>query len=296
MDAHAAAESVAKLSPPGGGRALKLDKDAFVGPGGKRFPIERGIVRMLGTVDAVQEAELKAQRLAITAYLSERMLIARYERRVVRTCVEMLGREPGLVCDLGCGVGTTGTLFPNLSMVGLDACFELLCEAHKGYQLRVEASATEIPFPNGTFHSILALNSLHHIPQPEKAIEECWRVLKPGGVLVTVDPLEIAVLEWIKRTMRRNQAIYGENHRAFSRADYQRLLRGDGRFEIEVFHGEGLLALIAAGGLDGIGLTERLPVPDFAFKAMTRLDDTIAMLPGMRDVGLNLYTRCRRIG
>lgn len=51
-----------------------------------------------------------------------------------------------------------------------------------GVSVRItEASAEEIPFEDRTFDVVHASSVIEHVPDPEKAFKEIYRVLKPGG-------------------------------------------------------------------------------------------------------------------
>ena len=41
-----------------------------------------------------------------------------------------------------------------------------------------------LPYGNGSFDVVIVANALHIVPEPEKALIEIGRVLKPGGVLI----------------------------------------------------------------------------------------------------------------
>jgi SAM-dependent methyltransferase len=45
-----------------------------------------------------------------------------------------------------------------------------------------------LPFPDATFDAAMVLACLHHVPHPLPALEEAFRVLRPGGRLFTLDP------------------------------------------------------------------------------------------------------------
>ena len=44
--------------------------------------------------------------------------------------------------------------------------------------------ATDLPYGDGSFDLVLIANALHVMPEPEKALREIHRVLKPGGILL----------------------------------------------------------------------------------------------------------------
>lgn len=44
--------------------------------------------------------------------------------------------------------------------------------------------ATKLPYPSASFDAVLIANALHIMPEPNKAMSEICRVLKPQGVLL----------------------------------------------------------------------------------------------------------------
>ncbi len=81
------------------------------------------------------------------------------------------------VLEVGCGRGA----FENVveRWVGLDVA---MTGAGSGGKPFVRASATAIPFAAGSFDGLWSITTLEHVPQPEAALDEIVRVLKPGGV------------------------------------------------------------------------------------------------------------------
>ena len=95
------------------------------------------------------------------------------------------------VLEIGTG---TGMIAKNVaeaaeSVIATDFSEKMLIEASKGknpenlsFQF---ADATSLPFPDGYFDAVIIANTLHLIPEPEKALSEISRVLRnDGGILI----------------------------------------------------------------------------------------------------------------
>ena len=51
--------------------------------------------------------------------------------------------------------------------------------------------AENIPFEGRSFDSVVFFDLLEHVPNPDRMLTECFRVLRPGGVLHFFVPLEV---------------------------------------------------------------------------------------------------------
>jgi SAM-dependent methyltransferase len=63
---------------------------------------------------------------------------------------------------------------------GLDISATARAKYHKRF---VQADARAMPFPDGEFDAVWTIWVLEHVPNPEQALREIRRVLKPGGLL-----------------------------------------------------------------------------------------------------------------
>lgn len=79
-------------------------------------------------------------------------------------------------------------------MIATDYSDGMIKEANKGERpenLTFEvADATALPYEDASFDAVLIANALHVMPEPEKALSEIDRVLKPGGILVAPNFVE----------------------------------------------------------------------------------------------------------
>ena len=99
-----------------------------------------------------------------------------------------LNREMN-VLELACG---TGLLSDRLAgsvklLEATDFSEAMIRQAKaKNYSSRLHFSvqdATALPYATASFDAVVIANALHIMPQPELALEEIRRVLKPGGAL-----------------------------------------------------------------------------------------------------------------
>ena len=100
-----------------------------------------------------------------------------------RECASLL--PAGRLLDLGCGVGHSYHLLAPRETVGVD----LDAAALEGQDRETHvADMRALPFEDGAFDAVLAVQSLEHVPDPERALAEARRVLRAGGTAVFVTP------------------------------------------------------------------------------------------------------------
>ena len=73
-------------------------------------------------------------------------------------------------------------------MLATDYSEGMIAEAKKGAcpnNLRFEvADALSLPYADASFDAVVIVNALHLLPEPERAMREMARVLRPDGVLI----------------------------------------------------------------------------------------------------------------
>lgn len=146
------------------------------------------------------------------AALYDRGLKATEEGGLQQMRRELLAQASGRTIDLGAGTGVNLDLFP-------EAVSELVMaepDPHMLKQLRVkaagrggvetiEASAQALPFADDSFDTAVFTLVLCTVPDPQEALGETARVLKPGGRLLFIEHVragETGLAGWQDRLER----------------------------------------------------------------------------------------------
>jgi SAM-dependent methyltransferase len=126
------------------------------------------------------------------AYLSPEI---RYQRQ--RTLDALVPAPGECVLDVGCGPGllTRGladAVGPDGAVLGLDLSPSMLALAHERCagipQIALaQADATRLPLRSGAADAVTATQVLLYVEQPEAALAEIRRVLRPGGRVAIVE-------------------------------------------------------------------------------------------------------------
>jgi SAM-dependent methyltransferase len=93
--------------------------------------------------------------------------------------VKQNGLKDKKVLEVGAGSGMLQDAVDDYTALDIAATARQFF--HKPF---VEASATQMPFPDNSFDGLWSIWVLEHIPNPEKALLEMRRVVKPGGYIL----------------------------------------------------------------------------------------------------------------
>ena len=126
-----------------------------------------------------------------------------WDDMLIRRCAQENNSETsnGKLLDVGTGTGvlleelykTQG--FDNFELIGIDYYKDNVIEANAKFaersldnQIKVfEGDAHALDFQDNNFDMVISRATIHHLKNPIKALQEKYRVLKPGGVCLIHD-------------------------------------------------------------------------------------------------------------
>ena len=107
---------------------------------------------------------------------------------------ELIRNKDVLQIATGPGLLAKHVAYASKKMIATDYSEGMIAQATKGVyptKLRFEvADATALPYEDDSFDAVIISNALHIIPEPERALKEIDRVLKPGGIMIAPNFVE----------------------------------------------------------------------------------------------------------
>lgn len=111
--------------------------------------------------------------------------------------------------DFGCGMGHASMLYARIGyrVSGFDVCEENLEQCRRnasryGFADRTDFSiqaAEDLEYPDDTFDVVAGLDILHHV-EVDAALRQARRVLKPGGIAVFREFVEVPIFDALRNS------------------------------------------------------------------------------------------------
>lgn len=103
------------------------------------------------------------------------------------------GFVPGKdVLDIACGEGYGSAMLLKAgakSLVGVDIAEEAVEHARTKYGIDARVgSGEQIPLPDQSVDLVVSFETIEHVPSPQRFLDECKRVCRPGGTVIVSTP------------------------------------------------------------------------------------------------------------
>ena len=177
----------------------------------------------------------------------------------------LLEPRPGVVLlDVGCGTGDdaralAGRVAPGGRVIGIDASAAMIGEARRRDPAGVAdfrvGDAARLDLPDDAVDGARAERTLQHLENPEAALAEMVRVVRPGGRVVLAEP------DWATLVVNPSDPAIG---RALARSASERLRSGT--------VGRRLRGMLVAAGLADVEVAARVLLVADAARARLLFD------------------------
>src|SRR5581483_2287360 len=167
---------------------------------GHKFPIKKGVPifakldkELLEESRAWENWEKGVSKKALKAYKKNMAIFKKlgFWEESGEAYKKIPSNDSWTVLDLGCGNGKSTNFLKGRNVIGIDLSENEMIKAKNKYRKKYYfvADATKLPFKSNSFDLIVAVNLLHHLAdKTDEGVKECYRILKKGGMLLTVDP------------------------------------------------------------------------------------------------------------
>jgi ubiquinone/menaquinone biosynthesis C-methylase UbiE len=160
---------------------------------------KRGKSDIIGS--GLWDAENTAEQLACASAWLETQALHPFMLETADRTLELMALQPGeRVLDVGCGTGVLLPVFaqavaPAGEVIGLDRSAKFLEDARQriertqtqGTVTLQQGDALALPFPDERFDAAHCERVLLHVDDPDLALREMRRVVRPGGRVVVAD-------------------------------------------------------------------------------------------------------------
>ena len=142
---------------------------------------------MINLSQAIRKFQSKDRELT-DGYLPKIFHPGFWSTRLIRQAVERaVPYAQGDLLDAGCGLKPYEASFRGQVSwhCGMDYSAE---SGYRGNRADIYGDLAHLPFVSESFSTILCTEVLEHVPNPQQVVTECFRILRPNGVVLCTAP------------------------------------------------------------------------------------------------------------
>jgi SAM-dependent methyltransferase len=169
--------------------------------------LENGRINFLGNPIVIEKDVLNQIKNIVKKYpliyrfLAEVLAPVYVCKRTLKNIIKEVNKENLIGLNIGSGVTNYSDKILNFDLQPFK-------------NVEIVGDLFKLPFPDSTFDYVFSIYVLEHIPNPERAISEMYRVLKPGGICYCFIPFiqgfHAAPNDFIRLTSRGVEQYFSE--------------------------------------------------------------------------------------
>lgn len=151
------------------------------------------------------------------------------------------------ILDNGCGTGFMANFLDGYDVFGVDVSSKMVEAASKTgkYRQVLRGDSQNLPFNNSFFLTVINRGVLHHLENPQKALDEISRILAKGGEVAFTETL-FNVLTVLPRKIIRGGKHFSHLHKSFREKELKQMIESS-QLEIKKVYYLGFLAHVLLG-------------------------------------------------
>ncbi|MCF8107558.1 MAG: methyltransferase domain-containing protein [Desulfohalobiaceae bacterium] len=212
-----------------------------------------------------------------------------------------LPKQAEAVLDCGCGTGELlQDLVPRGGLVfGMDISKAMLLQGMHTVKpaenlIWIATPGESMPFADNVLDAVCFRGALHHMSQEQLALEETFRILKPGGHILLSEPNDDSlVLRLPRKIVNTRMKRFGNDHKAFRSAELIKRLTRIG-FTVTSKRYFSYLSEPLCGMSDLFPLLNYLPFSGSMAQFIIAFDETCSKLPGIQKQSFELILSAQK--